>query len=947
MHRTTTLSLAIAATTVVAGPFAASAAAQQAYFSLQGDFTAVGDTVEFSIGVNAPSPTTADDFGFQTFANAGSGNNPGGTNRAGDVISAGGIDSVLGFGNPFVSGSLATNDDYDTTNHGFDSLLTWANNGTPTGGTSDPLVPSDVQLGLNVVTLDSFNNNDIAPWAIDLFGPAGVLDFTGTTLNGASTVGSLKFGTSGTGSTPAKFAPASDPGFAGTIEVATTGTAVMEINNTDFTANAPITVRSGGTLELVTPFAPSIDSILNAHDVTIDGGTLRRQTGAEFNLAPSRTLTVENNGSATFDGLYTLSNANATLLSGGTLTANQGLTLDNATLDARGGTLNIGNFAALTANNGSVVRLGGIFANVFNNRAFTVNAGSTLEVDGGLSIFGGDVVVDGVFAMLKTNLITPGATGEIGFGSAGSLTVRNGASADINASATNIGRDSTGTSELKVQAGSTMTIGAMRAGHIDGGSSSVQVTVSDWGSTLTQDINIFETNIGRAVGGSAEVAALNNGVINTGTRTWNVHPTGTVRVDGGTLNMNADLELQGGTFNRQSTTGFNLAAGQDVTATDGGRVLFTGGYDINGGSTFRVLSGSELSLSEDLDIGSISGQHGTLIVDGPGSSWTTGTDFAFGLTAVGLGSATGQVTLSNQAEAFINDWLSIPNGEFRVESDAVVNLGATSKLIVGNIGVSGTLVVDGAEFRGGDSSSPTEVGTTVPSATTEGLIASRNGGFVRLPSGLALVQPSGKLEVDANSTIEKSGPMTVDGGTVAISFQGLEGFLNAGAVDAEGDLTLTNGASLELTESPLDALPLYRPFALSFADAVVGTYATVDGVSVGTVDGFNASAAVTYQTGAVVLTIAISGDANLDETVGTGDLAVLAANFNGSDSTWATADFNGDGAVDTGDLAILAGNFGAETSLPATRAAIAAVPEPGIIGLAAIGLGGLGVRRRP
>jgi len=97
---------------------------QQANFSFEGDFNALGDEHEFGINLVGdilfPTP-----YGFQTFANAG------GTNRAGDTIASGGIDSILTLTNPFIAADLGRNDDYDTTNHGFDYLLTWEVNGTP------------------------------------------------------------------------------------------------------------------------------------------------------------------------------------------------------------------------------------------------------------------------------------------------------------------------------------------------------------------------------------------------------------------------------------------------------------------------------------------------------------------------------------------------------------------------------------------------------------------------------------------------------------------------------------------------------------------------------------------------------------------------------------------------------------------------------------------------
>jgi hypothetical protein len=58
----------------------------------------------------------------------------------------------------------------------------------------------------------------------------------------------------------------------------------------------------------------------------------------------------------------------------------------------------------------------------------------------------------------------------------------------------------------------------------------------------------------------------------------------------------------------------------------------------------------------------------------------------------------------------------------------------------------------------------------------------------------------------------------------------------------------------------------------------------------------------------------IPGDANKDGMVDVGDLGILAANYGGSNKTWAMGDFNNDGIVDVGDLGILAANYGKGSS---------------------------------
>ncbi|MEO0587431.1 MAG: dockerin type I domain-containing protein, partial [Planctomycetota bacterium] len=111
-----------------------------------------------------------------------------------------------------------------------------------------------------------------------------------------------------------------------------------------------------------------------------------------------------------------------------------------------------------------------------------------------------------------------------------------------------------------------------------------------------------------------------------------------------------------------------------------------------------------------------------------------------------------------------------------------------------------------------------------------------------------------------------------------------------------------------------------------------------DGVGIGSIGGLQAGLAVTYDADSVDATVALLGDANLDGMIDTGDLAILAANFDATGQTWVTADFTGDGTVGTADLAILAANFGAEVPEAATGAVSAAVPEPGVVGVAGAGL---------
>ncbi len=96
----------------------------------------------------------------------------------------------------------------------------------------------------------------------------------------------------------------------------------------------------------------------------------------------------------------------------------------------------------------------------------------------------------------------------------------------------------------------------------------------------------------------------------------------------------------------------------------------------------------------------------------------------------------------------------------------------------------------------------------------------------------------------------------------------------------------------------------------------------------------------------------IPGDANMDGTVDSADLAVLAANWGktGQPGTmWSLGDFNGDGVVNSADLAMLAADWGKTASWSTTTPVISSadtqvlqsfttsIPEPSTLLLAAAG----------
>ena len=77
-----------------------------------------------------------------------------------------------------------------------------------------------------------------------------------------------------------------------------------------------------------------------------------------------------------------------------------------------------------------------------------------------------------------------------------------------------------------------------------------------------------------------------------------------------------------------------------------------------------------------------------------------------------------------------------------------------------------------------------------------------------------------------------------------------------------------------------------------------------------------------------------TGDANGDNAVATGDLALMATSWLSGDRTWRNGDFNGDGVVGTGDLALMATNWLWSSAPPFGAPPL--VPEPATMALLAL-----------
>lgn len=174
----------------------------------------------------------------------------------------------------------------------------------------------------------------------------------------------------------------------------------------------------------------------------------------------------------------------------------------------------------------------------------------------------------------------------------------------------------------------------------------------------------------------------------------------------------------------------------------------------------------------------------------------------------------------------------------------------------------------------------------------------------------------------------------------------LEGFgdadfdrLSAGGVaDLAGTLRLVG------VDGDSEPVP-YEPLVVVVADGGVnGLFDEVLSVQTETFLASNEALAVTYTATQVLVTRALSGDANLNGQIEQGDLNAVLNNWGASSGvSWATGDLDGDGTVAQGDLNAVLNNWGSSVA-PDFRGFT--VPEPGMLGIGFLTLCAVVNRRR-
>jgi T5SS/PEP-CTERM-associated repeat protein len=579
-----------------------------------------------------------------------------------------------------------------------------------------------------------------------------------------------------------------------------TGTLTFQNNSTGNSLNGSVNLMSNtsqagstGRLNVLSGSALQTDSIFIGQSSSINAsqeGTLRVDgVGSTLTMTGASTLTLGDNFNpnvvsdlivsnsavmSTGTGAILIQNSGNLDVQTGTFNANGPLTVSNGTITRGSGSdgFNLGSGLTLTALNAAQINFGGAYS-IDQGTTFDLQSNADFSTSGSLNIGDsgdGTLLVDGAGSS-----VTVGADSIWGAnGGSANVTFRNGATGELSLTHIALSAAGVATGNLNVESGAVVTANSLTLAAGGGPDASGTITVDGGGSSLAQE-GSYTLTVGHASEGTATINVQNGGTFSTGTGGTTVNATGTINIGVvglGTFNATSDLAIDGGTLTRGlGTNGFNLTPGNTLTAKNGGQVNFGGGYFLDQGTTFDIQSGADFTTTSFLDIGSSS--DGTLLVDGAGSSVTTGTATSFW----GNSGNTADVTFRNGAIGdlgTINMTSNTTAGTtsiLRVESGAAVTTGSLRIADDGGATSSGTITVDGVgssltQIVGSD----LMLGHAISGTAT---INVQSGGTFTTGTNLNRIYNTGTVNVSTGGTfnlmgnnLELDGAMNLVGGTL-------------------------------------------------------------------------------------------------------------------------------------------------------------------------------------
>jgi hypothetical protein len=488
------------------------------------------------------------------------------------------------------------------------------------------------------------------------------------------------------------------------------GAAAINIGTTTsggaFTTGAgPMVINAAGT---VTVGSAATTGTLNVNgDLTVDGGVLQRlNAGSSLVLAPGKTLTVQNGGTATFshgsgnnyttanNAVYNINGVDSTweFVGGSGLNIHSGATVN---VGAGGLLSTTGNLAV-----GSVISAGGTLSIQGAGANATVGDASSLTVghaNAGSGVINIGTTTSGGTLTTGTGLLTINATGTVNVGAVGGS---NSGTLNANGNVTLNGGDllRNSASTFALAAGKTMTIQNGGLASFTGSYSTANAVynISGVNSQLlaTTNINIGNgAQVNVSVGGALAAA----GALDVGTL-----GNGTLSVDGAGSTADSN-EIFNDTFWGRFGHAANITFSNSGAGRVDGALKLAGSDNAGTSATVNVLSGAQLSVVGDLSLASLGGATttATLNINGVGSALTLGSLFGSPKDLTVGHSATGAAAI-NIGTTANGGTLNADDGDFTIHRTGVVTIGSGAN--VGALVANGDVLIDGGVLQMGTGS---------------------------------------------------------------------------------------------------------------------------------------------------------------------------------------------------------------------------------------------------
>jgi hypothetical protein len=460
-------------------------------------------------------------------------------------------------------------------------------------------------------------------------------------------------------------------------------------------------------------------------------------------------------------------------------------------------------------------------------------------------------------------------------------------------------------------------VSAIRGGTFDGVTLASKAVLND-GALVKNGMTLS--------GGTLYVASLSFGGVTTGDQTW----------EG---NGGVELAAENADFKPAAGTTLTIGPGVVVVPSTGRRQVSVGGSAgdfsttiLQGTLSADKLQSTVITRARLLNRGVIEARNGG-VIDGN----TTQLNYSNGTLTGGtwavyanstmrpLGSDAAKITTNNASVI-----LSGPNSLFGSINFLATNLGTFTVRDGRNFTTAGGLTNGGTLIVGAGS-----MVTVAGTLTSNGGSVGGDGALVAAGATLtgSVIKPgAGVLRVNGDLSLADGAKLDLTGGQMVLDYSGgSPGQVVGGWIRSAFDpaaATHWGGPGIGSSVAAADA-------ALAVGWGEAADLLGLSGAATRTWHGQTVDAT------SVLVALALAGDADLNGTVDTADLGRLAAHYQAA-GDWAGGDFTADADVDFDDLQAWARNYHGPLPVPhvgggpagfddQVAAAIAAVPEPGAV----------------